>query len=134
MPFVPIGQVKTEQERRASETSAPEPVDLRITGMHCAACVTTVEQALGSVPGVAAANVNLATERAHVRLAGPVAVEELTSAVRAAGYDAHTVSSALPDDAEQRERAAALADLRRRFLIAALLSIPVVVLGNFGML
>jgi Cu+-exporting ATPase len=54
--------------------------------------------------------------------------------VRAAGYDARPVTSAVPDDLEQRERAAELADLRRRFVIAALLALPVVVLGNFGML
>jgi P-type Cu+ transporter len=133
MPFVPIGQVKSA-ERDPASSPPPAPVDLRISGMHCASCVTTVEQALGSVPGVASADVNLATERAHVRLAEPVTLDRLATAVRVAGYDAHAVSGALPDDAEQRERDAALADLRRRFVVAALLSLPVVLLGNFGML
>jgi Cu+-exporting ATPase len=102
--------------------------------MHCASCVASVERALGAVPGVAEASVNLATERAHLRLSGQVAIDRLTQAVRAAGYDAHPVPAAGAEDAEQRERAAELADLTRRLMIAAVLSLPVVVLGNLGML
>jgi len=46
-------------------TQAPETLELRIGGMHCASCVSRVEQALASVPGVREASVNLATERAN---------------------------------------------------------------------
>ncbi len=146
MPFIPISQLKpetTEPNGKASDrhgsTGGSPPggdgaVDLRITGMHCASCVASVERALGNVPGVAEASVNLATERAHVRLTAPVAVERLAAAVEEAGYGARAVTSAVPDDAEQRERAAELKALTRRLIVAAALSLPVLVLGNFGML
>ena len=146
MSFIPISQLKPEAaepkgeapDGRASAIVSPGPttpdVDLRISGMHCASCVASVERALGTVPGVAEASVNLATERAHVRLAAPVPVERLAAAVRDAGYEARAVSSALPDDAEQRERAAELSGLTRRLLVAGVLSLPVILLGNFGML
>ncbi|MEK7824611.1 MAG: heavy metal translocating P-type ATPase [Candidatus Eisenbacteria bacterium] len=140
MPFIPISELKPASAEPHGEADAPArgapvpSIDLRISGMHCASCVASVERALGTVPGVAEASVNLATERAHVRLATPVAAERLAAAVRAAGYDARPVTGAVPDDAEQRERAAELADLRRRFTVAALLALPVVVLGNLGML
>ncbi|MGH7730812.1 MAG: heavy metal translocating P-type ATPase [Candidatus Eiseniibacteriota bacterium] len=146
MPFIPLSQLRPETRKPdgAAESDrvptivphgAPgQGIDLRISGMHCASCVASVERALGAVPGVAEASVNLATERAHVRLASPVAVELLTAAVRDAGYGARVVTSALPDDAEQRERAAELAGLTRRLVVAAALSLPVVLLGNFGML
>jgi len=49
-----------------------EPVSLPIEGMTCASCVGRVERALKIVPGVLDASVNLATERADVRLARPV--------------------------------------------------------------
>jgi len=45
-----------------------EKRDIAITGMTCASCVVSVESALRSVPGVASADVNLATERATVRM------------------------------------------------------------------
>ncbi|TNY03131.1 heavy-metal-associated domain-containing protein, partial [Escherichia coli] len=36
--------------------------------MTCASCVARVEKALKKVPGVTAAEVNLATEQAHVKV------------------------------------------------------------------
>jgi Cu+-exporting ATPase len=112
--------------------NAPRAVELRIVGMHCAACVSRVEQALGSVPGVGAATVNLANERARVRVLQAVEPEALVRAVRAAGYDARPVSGAGEDEAERRERATAIAALERRLWVAVLLGLPVVLLGNFG--
>ncbi|MBM1171238.1 heavy metal translocating P-type ATPase [Microvirga arabica] len=63
-------------------------IDIFIQGMTCASCVNRVEKAIRSVEGVTAANVNLATEQAHVELgsagADPAAVAE---AIRTAGYE-----------------------------------------------
>ena len=64
------------------------PVELEIEGMHCAACVARVEKALAAVPGVASASVNLATERARVELAQPVAFSPLIEAIEATGFGA----------------------------------------------
>src|SRR3569623_1541554 len=43
-----------------------ETIDLPVEGMTCASCVNRVSKGLGSVPGVEAADVNLATGRATV--------------------------------------------------------------------
>ncbi len=59
---------------------------LSIEGMTCASCVARVEKALQKVPGVRAATVNLATEKASVH--GAAALDALVAAVRAAGYEA----------------------------------------------
>ena len=68
---------------------AHEQRDIEIAGMTCATCAGRVEKALARVPGVVAANVNLATERAHVeRIAGLANDGELQAAVGAAGYGA----------------------------------------------
>ncbi|MCO5161007.1 MAG: heavy metal translocating P-type ATPase [Mesorhizobium sp.] len=63
-----------------------EAVSLPIEGMTCASCVGRVERALKSVPGVRDASVNLATERAEVHLAAPVARADLIRAVEDVGY------------------------------------------------
>ena len=120
--------------RPATRSARDGVIHLKISGMHCAACVGRVEQALAAVPGVADASVNLATERALVRLAAPVPHERLSEAVRDAGYDARPTASPVADDAELAERRLELADVLRRFVIAAALAVPVVVLGNFGMI
>lgn len=62
---------------------------LDIDGMHCASCVSRVEDALSSVPGVISVRVNLATNQASVSVAPDRAqVDELVAAVSAAGYAA----------------------------------------------
>ena len=45
---------------------AIQQIDLPITGMTCANCARTVERTLKKTEGVGEANVNFATERAHV--------------------------------------------------------------------
>lgn len=66
-------------------------IDLNIQGMSCAACVGRVERALKKVDGVAEANVNLATHKAHIVLAKPLADDLLTAAVTKAGYEAQVI-------------------------------------------
>jgi Cu+-exporting ATPase len=114
----------------ASRQAPEPPLQLEITGMHCAACVARVEQALASVENVTGASVNLATERAAVRSRGPVSLEKLNAALAAAGYSARPVEVgvASSDDSRERERRA----LRRRLVISAALGLPVVLLASFG--
>lgn len=57
-----------------------------IEGMTCASCVRRVEKAIAAAPGVIAANVNLATERAEVVFSGEPDVAKVLTAVAAAGY------------------------------------------------
>jgi Cu+-exporting ATPase len=56
--------------------------------MSCASCVNRIERFLRKTPGVAEANVNLATEVATVRYLPEVAgLDELVRAIEAAGYE-----------------------------------------------
>ena len=45
-------------------------IQLDITGMTCASCAGRVEKALRKLPGVQAANINLATEVATIEAPG----------------------------------------------------------------
>jgi Cu+-exporting ATPase len=126
----------------AAPTTAPattDPADsgevsLPIEGMTCASCVRRVERALIKVPGVTAASVNLATEKANVAY-DPAAADlgRLTAAVEKAGYKvgalpaapaargtdaAPTAPAAEPVDERARERDREIADLKRKSLIS----------------
>ena len=95
-----------------------EKRELAITGMTCASCVRSVETALAHVPGVASAEVNLANERATVRITGPVEPAALVHAVERAGYGALVIpeGDAARNAAVDDERALRLryvASLRR---------------------
>ena len=110
-----------------------EPVEvvteLRVSGMTCASCVGRVERALGQVPGVRDATVNLATQRASVRhLGGAGMAQRIVAAVAAAGYEAEPVrDAAAAGDRERAEREAEIAALRRSVLLAALATAPLLV-------
>jgi len=71
-------------------------VDLAISGMTCAACVTRVEKVLARVPGVSDVSVNLATERARVHAGGAADLAALIHAVEKAGYEASAVTAEAP--------------------------------------
>lgn len=79
----------------STTTTAPS-LTLQVSGMTCASCVTRVEKALLKVPGVSAASVNLATEKASVQLAAGVAPAALQAAVEKAGYSAQVVDETRP--------------------------------------
>jgi Cu+-exporting ATPase len=104
--------------------------------MHCAACVGRVERALASVPGVDKAVVNLATEQASLAF-DPARADfpALQAAVAAAGYELVE-----PRPAEAGIASAEAADVGRaseerrtrvRFVVGAVLSVPVLV-GGMG--
>jgi Cu+-exporting ATPase len=69
-------------------TLQPIEIILPIEGMTCASCVNRIERFLKKTPGVEEAAVNLATEKATVRIDPSVAGrDELVKAVEAAGYE-----------------------------------------------
>jgi Cu2+-exporting ATPase len=62
---------------------------LRLSGMWCAACADTIEQALMAVPGVASARVSASAERARIEWdPARTRVADMVQAIRRAGYDA----------------------------------------------
>jgi Cu+-exporting ATPase len=101
--------------------------------MHCAGCVSRVEQALRSVPGVADAAVNLATHEASVTpAAGAVPFDSLARAVGDAGY---TLREPPPRPVPPAEATAAAhehaARQLRTLVAAAVLTLPVFIVSMF---
>ncbi len=68
-----------------------EPTTLSIEGMTCNACVNSIERALNSIEGVRA-NVNFATETAHILAPTAVNVKDLIKKVKDAGYEARLLT------------------------------------------
>ena len=116
--------------REAGYETVESRLDLRVDGMTCAACVGRVERALQRVPGVLEANANLATGRAMIRvLDGADSAAHAVAALADAGYDAVFDSDGADRaDREQARRAEEMADLKRRVLIAAVATLPLLVL------
>ncbi|HSK26929.1 MAG TPA: heavy metal translocating P-type ATPase [Jiangellales bacterium] len=106
-------------------------VELEIGGMTCASCAARVEKKLNRIDGVRA-SVNYATEKAVATVPDGVTVDDLVRTVEATGYTAHPPArrqaraggdeAEVPEDDEVR-------GLRRRLMVSALLSLPVLVLS-----
>ena len=106
----------------ATPAASTPTIELNISGMSCAACAGRVERALNRVDG-AHAVVNYATERATVTGLEPSRGAEAVGAVTRAGYGAEVrVDSA--DEWTRRSNETRITALRRRLVVAALLTIP----------
>ena len=106
-----------------------EKTVLPIQGMTCASCVNRVEKALSSLKGVVGVNVNFATERATVEyIPEEVTVRDLKRVVQEAGYQVLEVKE---EDIVEKERLAREAELSRikwKFIIGAILLVPILIL------
>ena len=100
-------------------------VDLKISGMSCAACATRVEKTLSGREGVLRANVNLALERATVEYdPSRVDVEELKQTVADAGYRAEAGDRRFDADEEKLAREREARRQTNLFILSVALSIP----------
>ena len=109
--------------RAGYAVAEPARIRLAVEGMHCASCVSRVEEELVATPGVTEAAVNLATEEASISYEPErAAIGDLIAAVARAGYRGRppTEASGLEAESEPERRARAeLRLLRRRFVFAA---------------
>jgi Cu+-exporting ATPase len=97
----------------------------RVEGMSCAGCVSRVESVIAAVPGVEDATVNLATGRAAIKFLEDQSSEaDFREAIVAAGYGI----SDLADTAKSQRKE--IAELRRDVIIAALLTLPLLVIAK----
>ncbi|MDI7261525.1 MAG: heavy metal translocating P-type ATPase [Thermodesulfobacteriota bacterium] len=119
-----------------------EKVVLPIQGMTCASCVSKVEKSVRSLKGVLQVNVNLATERASIEyLPGIASIKDFKTAIQGAGYQILEVkvgdSTLREEDIVERERLireAELLKLKWKFIIGAVLLIPILIFMYGGSL
>jgi Cu+-exporting ATPase len=102
--------------------------DLSVSGMTCAACVSRVEKAARRVPGVTEATVNLlANQGAFVYDPAQTSPSAIMAAIEKIGYEAVPLTQETPKADSAAENKA----LARRFGVAALLTLLVLV-GAMG--
>ena len=92
----PVPPDEADSGAPASTANGTAHVTLPVEGMSCASCSSRVETALSGAEGVAAASVNLATERADVTYdGGALRVADLIRVVEDAGYDVRSQETSL---------------------------------------
>lgn len=105
--------------------AATETIILAIEGMHCGACMRTVETALTKIPGVASARANLSNRRASVEvLNGRASAEALIEALDKAGHKAIELTSDTRIQAFDSDK-----DLLRRLGVAGFAAMNIMLLS-----
>jgi P-type Cu+ transporter len=122
-----LSDVTQQSLQRAIEKAGFDVVQpewqLRIEGMSCASCVARIEKALNKVTDVSHAQVNLATETAHVQ-GGELT--ELLAAVEKSGFHAYLKNQDQPH--LQANKQIEQQQLKRDFTIALIFTLPVFIL------
>ncbi|MNR82299.1 Copper-exporting P-type ATPase A [compost metagenome] len=120
-PQINAGMIRHAIEQAGYGVPQQE-ITLDVSGMTCASCSGRVEKALLKVDGVIDASINLATDRAQVRVSSGTSSAALIAAVQDAGYGAALpVTPSAQQAAEQKPAPDWLP-----VMYAALLSIPLV--------
>jgi len=122
------------EEKEAAPANTTN-IQLMITGMTCASCVSSVEKALLSVAGVQRAQINLAEQSALIAIEddSPTIEQALIHAIDKAGYHGERIV----DEVTQRERQnaqhqSALVAHKRSSITALVIGAPLMAWGVFG--
>lgn len=117
-------QIRKKVEDLGYKAIAGKKAELKLVGMTCAACAARIEKKLNSLDGVYNAAVNFAVERASFEFNPDlISLKEIEKAVNNLGFEAFVVG----DEAVDREKEAReneMAFQRRRLIISAILSGP----------
>ena len=112
-----------------------QKVILPVQGMSCASCVNRIRATLRQVPGVVAANINFATEKATVEyILNQVTIKDLAKAVETAGYKILEIDEEQVVDNEKATREAEFKKLKRKFFIGIILVAPLFLLVHWDKL
>ena len=97
-----------------------------ISGMHCASCSTRIAKVVGNLPGVVAADVNLATETARiVYRKDECTIRTIRETIAGLGFSAQLQDSRISDFASrQQEKQAELIGMKKRLALMFCFTLP----------
>jgi Cu2+-exporting ATPase len=85
------------------DTKGLRSLDVMVRGAKCASCMGRIEGAVGKLPGVETARLNLSTGRMHVAWRGSLAPRKVIEAVTGLGYGATAFDNRTTDATASRE-------------------------------
>jgi len=110
-------------------------VTIPVGGMTCAACAQRVEKAVRKMAGVSQASVNFATEKATVYYdPQQIRLPAIRSAIEKAGYQALDLSKTDAVDTDRDRKQHEIKVLWLKFIIAAVLSLPLLYIAMVPMI
>ena len=102
-----------------------EKLNLKISGMTCAACSARIEKVLSKTDGLEHVSVNLATEKAALEYdPSKVSPQDVIDKIIKTGYGAEVILKSTITDEDKAKKEKAAADLWNRFRISAIFAVP----------
>lgn len=119
-------------------TNSVENISLKLRGMSCASCASSIESAIRNVPGVAQCNVNFGAEQAAIKYnPKQTSIEDIQHAVEEAGYSSYSLQEQEmvtgEDDQEKAARIAESRDLSRKIIVGGVISL-ILIIGSLPMM
>jgi len=109
--------------------ASKKKTELKISGMTCATCVQTIENALKNLDGVSKVDVNLGAEKAYVTYNPTITtVDNMGSAIEDSGYHYLGVEGENLEEVEKTIREKELKEKRLRFIIGFSVGVPLMIL------
>ncbi len=119
-------------------TNNVKSINLKLRGMSCASCASSIEEAISNVPGVAECNVNFGAEQAAIKY-NPrrTSIEDIQDAVQSAGYSSYSLQTQKmvtgEDDAEKAARQEESRDLKLKIIVGGVISL-ILIFGSLPMM
>jgi Cu+-exporting ATPase len=115
-----------------------ETTHVKLQGMSCASCARSVEDAIRSVPGVNESNVNFGVEQATITYdPKQTNLEQIQQAIVEAGYSSYSLQDSEfttgEDEAEKTRRLREFRHLRRKVMVAGIIS-AILIIGSLPMM
>ena len=116
-------------EKQKSDEQATLQLD--IEGMHCASCSTRIENVLSKLPGILAAEVNLAAEKGTISyLPSTIKQRTIREKIGSLGFFAQVATADDNDFARKRQKTAAqLAAMKKRLMATFFFAIPLLIIS-----
>ena len=120
--------MESTQKQRSNTTVHLKDISFPVEGMECAACAVRIEKQLMKREGVAVASVNLANHKASIRYnPDQISIDGLVSSIEKTGFSVPSTEN--QDEALQTLARDAYSSLFRRFLFAAVFTLPVFIIS-----
>lgn len=119
-------------------TTKTEKINLKLRGMSCASCASSIESAISNVSGVESCSVNFGAEQAAIQY-NPrrTSIQDIQDAVEEAGYSSYSLQEQEmitgEDDGEKAIQIAESQDLLRKVVVGGIISL-ILVVGSLPMM
>jgi len=105
---------------------------LKIQGMHCASCATTIENTLKKEKGVFKVNVNFASEKANLEFnPEEIEIEKIQKIIQKLGYKAE---GDIKEEVDDYQKTQEIRQFKKRFVFSFIFGLPLIYIVMGGIL